>query len=110
MTASQLEGIFRHAIGACHGKVLMERALGLHPLPAGTKHVLAVGKAARAMAEAVATDEIAQGLVTTRDESEIALGQIDVARAGHPIPDERSVHAAERALALAEALTASDTL
>jgi glycerate 2-kinase len=77
--------------------------------------LIAFGKAAAGMAEALADvlgDRLTAGLVVTP-----ALGQEgDVTRdyrleyfeAAHPVPDERSVEAARRVLALAEKAGASD--
>lgn len=104
---------------------LVERALdpparGLAALrgPGATGRIalLAVGKAALAMARGARRawgDRIEGGLVVTIDgpgADEGALGGIEVCRAAHPIPDERSVAAAEAALALAGGLGPDDQL
>ncbi|HSH81247.1 MAG TPA: DUF4147 domain-containing protein, partial [Herpetosiphonaceae bacterium] len=71
--------------------------------------VLAVGKAAVPMARAalsVLGDRAAGGLVVTKaadDQPVPSAGGLAVVSAAHPLPDERSVHAGERAVALLEA-------
>ncbi len=66
--------------------------------------VLAVGKAAAAMAaaaEGVAGDRIRTGLVITKAGHGLPLARLPLLEAGHPVPDEGSGDAADRALQLA---------
>jgi hydroxypyruvate reductase len=103
-----LERIFRAGVGACRP----ERVLPPHlpPPPAGTTFVLALGKAAGAMAsvaEARAEGPLA-GLAIVPDGVEAALGRIELVHGSHPVPDERSVAAAGRLLRLASSAGADD--
>jgi glycerate-2-kinase len=75
--------------------------------------VLAVGKAAAAMAatvEALAGDHIAGGLAITKDGHGVPLVRIGLREAGHPVPDGRSENAAREALALVEGAAPDDVL
>lgn len=73
--------------------------------------VLSVGKAAEAMAQA-AFDRLGQfvrrGLVIAKHPSRERLGTWPVLRGGHPVPDENSLRAGERALNLAGSLDERD--
>jgi len=65
--------------------------------------VLAVGKAAGAMAaacEAQLGDRIVGGLVVTKDGHGVPVERLKLCEAGHPVPDGRSERAAREALAL----------
>jgi hydroxypyruvate reductase len=68
---------------------------------AATVHVVAAGKAARPMAAALAS------ATNLSVRSQVVVGPPD---AGHPVPDERSIAAAERALAVARLATSRDLL
>lgn len=89
---------YRLVLDAFADVALLQR-LGAAPL-----HVVAAGKAARSMASAcvaVPGLTVATALAVGSHESgELAPG-IDFLRAGHPIPDERSVEAARRVLDVA---------
>jgi hydroxypyruvate reductase len=66
--------------------------------------VLGCGKAGAAMAravEAVLGDRIAEGFVVVKDGYTAATRRIQLAEAGHPVPDARGQAAAARLLALA---------
>lgn len=84
--------------------------------PHGRVLVIAIGKAAAAMMQ-VALERIpapVSGLVVTRyghltDDAPLPAG-IEVIEAGHPVPDQASVRAADRALELARSLEAQDQL
>ena len=87
----------------------------LPPLPRGRTVVVGAGKAAAAMARAVElawpTGRPLTGLVVTRYGHGVGwLDRIEVAEAGHPVPDEAGAEAARRILALAGGLTADDLL
>lgn len=80
--------------------------------PAGRNLVLGAGKAAAEMA-AVAFEHLpgrTEGLVVTRygHGAQSPTGDIEVVEAGHPVPDQRSVEAAERMLDMASSATADD--
>jgi len=81
----------------------------------GRTVLLAVGKAAAAMAR-IAVERIpvpVSGLIVTRyghlDEGP-PLANFDIIESGHPVPDAQSVRAAQRALDMAQGLTAHDQL
>ncbi|WP_437300013.1 DUF4147 domain-containing protein [Sorangium sp. So ce426] len=120
---------FRAGLSELDPARLVERALdaeaGAHR---GRVFVIAAGKAAPGMAQGALRrwgDRIAGGLVITvaapalaargetaslADPEEAALCPLRVMRAAHPIPDARSVDAAEAALAIAAALGPEDLL
>lgn len=118
---AEVAEILRAAVAAADPYAAVSRYLRLERdhLVAGTglydlRHidrvlVLAVGKAAVPMARAalsVLRDSIAGGLVVTKATDDAAVPSVDgltVLAAAHPLPDERSVHAGERAVALLEA-------
>jgi glycerate 2-kinase len=102
----QARGAFLQAVeGFDLGRLV---ALGLPPRPPARARVrvLAVGKAAKVMAEGalrVWKGRVEAGLVVVPDGTKAELDDVrfDVVRAGHPLPDARSVEAAERARVLA---------
>src|SRR3712207_290900 len=98
---ADLERIFRAGVEACRP----ERVLPPHlpPPPAGKTVVLALGKAAGAMAEVAEAgmEGPLGGLAVAPDGIEAGLERIELMAASHPVPDQRSVAAAERLLRLA---------
>ena len=74
--------------------------------------VIAIGKAAWRMAHAaqgVLQSRMKEGLVITKyGHSEGPIPGIRILEAGHPVPDENGLLAAEQALHMADALTAED--
>lgn len=82
--------------------------------PAGRTVLLAVGKAAAAMADVAVRhwEGPISGLAVTRYghalDSLVGHPDIEVIEAGHPIPDQRSIDGARRALALVDNLTSDD--
>ena len=92
--------MFHAGIGACHPDAVLPRHL-----PAETPRiVLAIGKAAGAMARvAEARYPGIGGLAVVPYGWNAALARIELLHADHPLPDESSVAAAERLLALAGA-------
>ncbi len=110
-----LRAIFDAAVARAHP----DRALAgqLPASPAGRVIVLAAGKAAAAMA--VATErfyldetrlapERLIGLATTRHGYGLPSRRIAVVEAGHPVPDEAGLKAADDTLRLAAGATADD--
>lgn len=85
------------------------------PSANGRVLILGAGKATARMAEVAEAHYRAQfpetavsGLIAIPDGEPAALDFVDVCRAAHPLPDERSVEAASRMLALASGATARD--
>jgi glycerate 2-kinase len=103
-----LERIFRAGVAACRPERVLPPALP-EP-PPGRTIVLAIGKAAAPMAEVVETGWAGplSGLAVAPHGTAAALRRIELVTAAHPIPDEASVRAAERLLALAGAAGADD--
>jgi hydroxypyruvate reductase len=110
-----LRSIFDTAVARAHP----DRVLAQHlpPPPAGRIVCLAAGKGAAAMAAAAERHYLdslglppvrLSGLATTRHGHSCATRWIEVIEAGHPVPDEASQRAAERALQLAQGAAADD--
>lgn len=110
-----LRSIFDAAVAAAHP----DRVLAAHlpPAPKGRVICLAAGKAAAAMAaaaEAYYLDRLGldparlSGLATTRHGHGVPTRRIRVVEAGHPVPDEAGLKAADDTLKLAAEATADD--
>jgi hydroxypyruvate reductase len=84
----------------------------LPDLPRGRTYVVAIGKAAAAMAKAAENHWRGPlaGIAITRYGHAVACRSIEVVEAGHPLPDAAGVAAARRALAGAAALGPDDLL
>ena len=116
MNDAELRALLRDAWSAALASIDLG-ALVAAQLPRGgpRTRVLAVGKAAPAMAEA-ALDRLGPSatlaLVVTTDGTDARglAARADVRFAGHPLPDERSVAAADLALAMAAAAGEDDLL
>lgn len=108
------ETIYQTAIRASLPDRAVKDALTGWQPPAGRTILLSVGKAAWRMAQAAQQalgKQISTGLVVTKyGHSEGPLDGIEIIEAGHPVPDENSVRAAQRALLLTQNLTAQDTV
>lgn len=106
--------IYQTAIRASLPDRAVRDALADWTPPAGRTLLLAVGKAAWRMAQAAQQalgGRIDGGLVVTKyKHSEGPLGDLEIIESGHPVPDENSVRAAQRALALTENLTEQDAV
>ncbi len=73
--------------------------------------VLGAGKAGASMArtvEAMLGARVSEGFVVVKDGYRLPTARIELAEAGHPVPDGRGVAASARLLALAESATADD--
>lgn len=105
------ETILREAVAAAQPGRLVREALAAERLT-GRIVLLAAGKAAWAMAQAAcACVPVWRGIVITKDgHLGGALPPLELAEAGHPVPDARAFAAARRALALTQGLTAEDTV
>ncbi len=92
----------------------VQRALADRSFPGGQLLVVAVGKAAWAMASAAFEQlgrKITGGIIITKyDHSQGAVGDLEIWEAGHPVPDENTFKATRRALELTEGLTEKDTV
>ena len=79
----------------------------------GKVYVLAFGKAACSMAQAVETilgDKIAEGIAVTKYGYSLPLKKIKVIEASHPIPDENSMRGAQLGVELARKIGKDDIL
>ena len=103
--------IISESIQAVLPDVAVRRALTEHPI-AGPVTVFAIGKAAWRMARAageVLGDRVRAGIVITKyGHSEGPIDHMTVFEAGHPVPDENGVHAAQEAVRLADSLGTQD--
>ena len=92
----------------------VRRALaGYAPAPGGRTVLVAAGKAAWQMARAAvdALGAVDGGVVVTKYDHVMGpIPGVECCEAGHPVPDENSFAATEKALALASGLTARDTV
>ena len=73
--------------------------------------VLGVGKAAAAMARAVEGilgERVTEGFVVVKDGYRVDTARIEVAEAGHPVPDARGLEASGRLLTLASSASERD--
>jgi hydroxypyruvate reductase len=112
-----LRAIFDTAVAAAHPDVVL--AAHLRPPPKGRVICIAAGKGAAAMAAAAERhylDELGldparlTGIATTRHGHGVPTRRIRVIEAGHPVPDEAGLKAADDTLRLAADATADDLL
>src|SRR6187399_2636890 len=112
-----LRAIFDAAVAAAHPDVVL--AAHLRPLPKGRVICLAAGKGAAAMAAAAEQHYLdtlgldpsrLTGLATTRHGHGVPTRRIRVIEAGHPVPDEAGLKAADETLRLAQDAGADDLL
>jgi glycerate 2-kinase len=112
-----LRAIFDAAVAAAHPDVVL--AKHLRPVPEGKVICLAAGKGAAAMAAAAERhylDELGleparlSGLATTRHGHGVPTRRIKVVEAGHPVPDQAGLKAADETLKLAQAAGPDDLL
>jgi glycerate 2-kinase len=101
------------AIEKMHPELLLTKHL--HDLNVtGNLYILAIGKAAWTMANAVYKkygNQINGGIVITKyHHSEGKIGNLEIREAGHPYPDENSLKATSEVLGFAKDLDESDTL
>ncbi len=112
-----LRSIFDAAVAAAHPDVVL--APHLRPVPKGRVICLAAGKGAAAMAVAAERHYLDRlgleperliGIATTRHGHGLPTRRIKVIEAGHPVPDEAGLKAADDTLRLAAEATADDLL
>jgi hydroxypyruvate reductase len=112
-----LRAIFDAAVAAAHPDVIL--SAHLPPAPKGKIICLAAGKGAAAMAAAAERyylDELKleptrlSGLATTRHGHGVPTRWVRVVEAGHPVPDEAGLKAADETLALAREAGPDDLL
>jgi hydroxypyruvate reductase len=112
-----LRTIFDAAVAAAHPDVVL--AARLRPVPKGRVICLAAGKGAAAMAAAAERHYLDAlefdpaklvGIATTRHGHGAPTRRIRVVEAGHPVPDEAGLKAADDTLRLAAEATADDLL
>jgi glycerate 2-kinase len=112
-----LRAIFDAAVAAAHPDVVLGRHLP--PAPKGRMICLAAGKGAAAMAASAERHYLDAlklepqrlvGLATTRHGHGLPTRRIKVIEAGHPVPDEAGLKAADETLRLAAEATADDLL
>src|SRR4030095_10918672 len=112
-----LRAIFDAAVAAAHPDVVLGRHL--RPIPKGRVICLAVGKGGAALAASAERhylDELKMepqqfvGLATPRHGHGVPTRRIRVIEAGHPVPDEAGLKAADDALRQAAEATADDLL
>jgi glycerate 2-kinase len=114
---SLLRAIFDAAVAAAHPDVVLSAHLRAEPK--GKVICLAAGKGAAAMAAAAERHYLdalgldpsrLTGLATTRHGHGVPTRRIRVVEAGHPVPDEAGLKAADETLRLAAGATADDLL
>src|SRR5579859_3212369 len=112
-----LRAIFDAAVAAAHPDVIL--SAHLPPVPKGKIICLAAGKGAAAMAAATERHYLdtlklqpsrLSGLATTRHGHGVPTRRIRVIEAGHPVPDEAGLKAADETLLLARQAAADDLL
>jgi len=104
-----LESAYAAAVAACKRPETFVAQLPAHP--AGRVLVIAAGKGAVPMAQAIEAHwPDATGLAVARTGYGGALKSIELIEASHPVPDEAGARAAERCLALAESAGEDDLL
>ncbi len=100
LSRDDLTALFRVGVHAADPRAAVREALRNRPLPDHARlFILALGKAARAMAEAAMTalPRPARVLVVTNYENAADLDGAEVMAAGHPVPDANGLRAARAA-------------
>ena len=97
---SNLLAIFNNALRAVNGRTSVRDHLMAHPIAHHSVYLVAIGKAAAAMAEGAfdaMSSRITRALVITKaghgDASLFRFRPVTWLEAAHPVPDQRSVHA-----------------
>ncbi|MFD1912445.1 glycerate kinase type-2 family protein [Halodurantibacterium flavum] len=109
---ARAKGLFERAVAAADPARAVQADLGENPLPAlapgARREVIALGKAARAMAAAALPVAPGRCLIVTTDANADPLEGVDIRAAGHPVPDARGAAAANEVLARLADLRAGD--
>lgn len=109
----EADEIVKSAIQAVLPDEAVNRALENFERPVGRLLLVAAGKAAWQMASAAVKtlDRVDSGIVITKyDHVKGDIPNVDCFEAGHPVPDQNSFDATEKALKLAKKLTEDDTV
>ncbi len=112
----RLRDLLDQALAAAEPGALVRESLNAAPVTARRIRLLALGKAARAMAQAAQNELAAQGqqvaeaLVITNAGNDAPLAGAHVMVAGHPLPDAGGLAAARAAEAMAARAGADDLL
>ena len=109
----EARALFDRAVVAAEPGAAVRDALAEMPVEAARVWVVAVGKAARAMAaaaraELVASRRVSGTIVVTNAENAAPLDGAEVHVAGHPVPDEGGLHAAQAVEAMLAQAQADD--
>ena len=107
------DAIIQSSLKAVLPDEAVRRALKAFEPKGGRVLLVAVGKAAWQMAHAAvkALGRVDGGVVVTKyDHVRGEIPGVDCYEAGHPVPDDNSFSATEKALALVQGLTAEDTV
>lgn len=106
--------IMQQAITASLPDAAVAKALEHKEFGSGKVVLVAIGKAAWQMAKTaqeILKDRITDGIVITKhDYSQGPLGKLEIWEAGHPVPDNNSLLATQRAIELVSNLSAEDTV
>ena len=111
-----LRALLDQALTAAEPGALVRESLSAAPISAQRTRLLAIGKAARAMAQAALTELAAQGqhvaeaLVITNAGNDAPLKGARVRVAGHPLPDAGGLIAAREAEAIARRADTGEVL
>ena len=107
------DGIIQASLAAVQPDAAVQRTLQGYRSAGGKTLLVAVGKAAWQMAKAAldTLGEVDDGIVITKyDHVRGELPGVLCMEAGHPVPDENSFAATEKALALVSGLSEKDTV
>jgi len=95
------QSIFQAGVAAADPYQAVKHCLKIDESLTGKIHLIAFGKAACAMANAAqamipAADLAGMGIAVTNYENVTAVANVEVIGAGHPLPDTRGFHAAQK--------------
>lgn len=110
----EAQQVITAALAGAQPRQAITRALAELRLYGGRLRVIALGKAAWSMAQAVSDvlgERIDRGLIITKyGYAQGALPRFTILEAGHPTPDENSIRAADAAIAMVTGLSVEDTV